>query len=376
MGMVSTVLLAVWHYNRHIPGLGLWLYSYLCGFVFCVNLATRQYLPEVLSVVVAQIAIPLSAYLALLGSRAYLARTPWSLRVHAAVVTTLLVLAAAAVYFTVGQPHVGVRFVLISVSTGVLFLCTSFSLARGGVHNAPLRHMFAVAAGVHGLFLLIRPWLFRLNEGEGELLQLISQFVVLESIAALILMAFGVLMLANEHMTLGLRELAEMDPLTRVFNRRAFLELLDKAVSSARRMQVDLPVLVIDLDHFKNINDSWGHKTGDDVLRHFTRLAGLCLRREDVIGRLGGEEFAVFLPNASLDGAYAVAQRICAILAEQPVATDHGPVTVTASIGLTLCASADSSEMAVQRADKAMYLAKERGRNRVEVLAPGLAAVG
>jgi len=376
MGMVSTVLMAMWHYNRHIPGLGLWLLSYLCGFMFCANLAARQYLPEVLSVVVAQIAIPLSAYLALLGSRAYLAHTPWPRRVHATAGVALLGLAAVAVYFTVGLPHVGARFLLISVSTGVLFLCTSVTLARGGVRNAPLRHMFALAAGFHGLFLLIRPWLFRLGQGEGELLGLVSQFVVLESIAALILMAFGVLMLANEHMTLGLRELAEMDPLTRVFNRRAFLELLDKAVSSARRMQVDLPVLVIDLDHFKNINDSWGHKTGDDVLRHFTRVAGLCLRREDVIGRLGGEEFAVFLPNASLDGARAVAQRICAILAEQPVATDHGPVTVTASIGLTLCASADSSEMAVQRADKAMYLAKERGRNRVEVLAPGLAAVG
>jgi len=369
MGMVSTVLLAVWHYNRRIPGLGLWLLSYLCGFLFCLNLVGRAYMPEVLSVVVAQVAIVLSAYLALLGSRAYTGRRPWPRRCHAMAAGGLLALAVLAAYFTVVQPHLGLRFLLISTSAGVLFLGTGLALARGGMHNAPLRHMFALAAGFHGLFLLVRPWLFRLNGQQGELLQLISQFVVLESIAAFILMAFGVLMLANEFVALELRQLAEVDPLTRVFNRRAFLELLDKAASGARRMQVELPVLVIDLDHFKRINDTWGHKTGDDVLRHFTRVAGACLRREDVLGRLGGEEFAVFLPNAGLEGARQVAQRICAMLAAQPVATEHGLVTVTASIGLTSCVGMDSCESALQRADQAMYQAKERGRNRVEVLA-------
>lgn len=374
MGMVSTVLLAVWYYNRRIPGLGHWVLSYLFGFLFCLNLIGRAHVPEGISVVVAQVSIVLSAYLALLGSRAYVGRTPWPH--HRVAAVGLLVLAVLAAYFTVVRPHLGMRFLLISTSTGVLFLASAFVLARGGLQNAPMRHMFALAAGAHGLFLLARPWLFRLWGQEGGVFQLISQFVVLESLVALILMAFGVLMLANEYMTLELRQQAEMDTLTRVFNRRAFLELLDKAVSGARRMQAELPVLVIDLDHFKKINDTWGHKTGDDVLRHFCRVAGGCLRKEDVMGRLGGEEFAVFLPNASLDGARLVAQRICTMLAAQPVATEHGPVTVTASIGLTLCASADSSEVTVQRADQAMYMAKERGRNRVEVLAPGLAPLG
>ena len=101
-----------------------------------------------------------------------------------------------------------------------------------------------------------------------------------------------------------------MDPLTNVFNRRAFLTLLDKAISNAQRTQTTLPVLVMDLDHFKKVNDSWGHRAGDDVLRHFVMLAQRCLRKEDVMGRLGGEEFAIFLPNAGAGGAIAVAERL------------------------------------------------------------------
>lgn len=98
MGMVCTVLIAVWHYNRHIPGLRLWLVSYLSGFLFCVSLVARPYMPEVLSVVVAQVSIALSAYLALLGSRAYLKRPPWPRRYHGAMAMGLLVLAALAAY--------------------------------------------------------------------------------------------------------------------------------------------------------------------------------------------------------------------------------------------------------------------------------------
>ena len=92
-----------------------------------------------------------------------------------------------------------------------------------------------------------------------------------------------------------------------MFNRRAFLTLLDKAISNAQRTQTTLPVLVMDLDHFKKVNDSWGHRAGDAVLRHFVMLAQRCLRKEDVMGRLGGEEFAIFLPNAGTGGAAAVA---------------------------------------------------------------------
>lgn len=122
----------------------------------------------------------------------------------------------------------------------------------------------------------------------------------------------------------------------------------------------------MDLDHFKKINDSWGHKGGDDVLRHFVRLASACLRHEDVLGRLGGEEFAIFLPNAGHYGSLAVAERLRALVVSQPVVTERGPIGLTVSIGATQYRPGDSSDALLQRADEAMYQAKAHGRNRVQ----------
>jgi diguanylate cyclase (GGDEF)-like protein len=267
------------------------------------------------------------------------------------------------------------RFVFAGLGAGVFFLLTARTLAQGEVRLVPARYLFALAAMVHGLFLLLRPLLFRLGTGTVEggidpsLVARLSQFVVLESLIALVLFAFGALMLANEFIANELRHLAEVDPLTNVFNRRAFLTLLDKAMSNAQRTGGGgLPVLVMDLDHFKKVNDTWGHQCGDEVLRHFVLLANRCLRREDVLGRLGGEEFAIALPNAGYEGACTVAERLCAMVAAQPMPTGRGNIAITVSIGITLSMPGDTPEAALQRADEAMYLAKKRGRNRVEAL--------
>lgn len=370
--LVTTVLYAVWHFNKGIPGLRLWTLSFLSASVFCAILLVRDHTPEVLSVVLTQASISVAAYLCLLASRAYMGRHPLP---HGYVVMVIAAVTALAVYFTVVQPHLGIRFALAGSVSGVCFLLTAHTLARGGFRNVPARYLFALVAGLHGLFLFLRPLLFRLATPEGGggagtgMVALLSQFVVLEATLALVMMAFGTLMLTNEYITSELRHLAEMDPLTNVFNRRAFLTLLDKAISSTRRTPSGLSVLAMDLDHFKKVNDTWGHKTGDDVLRHFVRLATGCLRKEDVMGRLGGEEFAIFLPNAGSEGTRAVAERLRAMVASQPVLTERGPIGLTVSIGATQYLPGDSSDALLQRADEAMYLAKEHGRNRVEARA-------
>ncbi|MDZ7862703.1 GGDEF domain-containing protein [Acidovorax sp.] len=370
--LVTAVLFAMWHFNRNIPGLRLWMLSYFFAFVFGVGLLARGQLPEVVSVVFSQASVSLAAYLCLLGARAYMGRPAVSHGYAAVAIGTLVLL---AVYFTVVRPHLGMRFVFAGLGAGVFFLLTARTLAHGGIGLVPARYMFAAAAGGHGLFLLLRPLLFTLGDGpvDGPLnatvVAQISQFVVLESLVALLLLAFGTLMLANEFITSELRHLAEVDPLTNVFNRRAFLTLLDKAMSHAQRTAGGgPPVLVIDLDHFKKVNDTWGHQCGDEVLRHFVLLANRCLRREDVLGRLGGEEFAIVLPNAGYEGARTVAERLCAMVAAQPMPTARGPIALTVSIGVTLCTAGDTPDAALQRADEAMYLAKKRGRNRVEVV--------
>ncbi|MGV3680604.1 MAG: GGDEF domain-containing protein [Acidovorax sp.] len=370
--LLTLVVFTMWHFNRNIPGLGWWVLSFLSAFVFGVSLLARDQLPELVSVVISQCSISLAAYMCLLGSRAYMGRPPPS-HVVAAMAIGALVLASA--YFTVVRPHLGMRFVFAGLGAGVFFLLTARTLAQGEARLVPARYLFALAAAAHGLFLLLRPLLFSLGAGTAEagidasLVARLSQFVVLESLIALVLFAFGALMLANEFIANELRHLAEVDPLTNIFNRRAFLTLLDKAMSNAQRTSgAGLPVLVMDLDHFKKVNDTWGHQCGDEVLRHFVLLANRCLRREDVLGRLGGEEFAIALPNADHEGARTVAERLCALVAAQPAPTERSAIPITVSIGVTLSVPGEKPETVLQRADEAMYLAKERGRNRVEVL--------
>jgi diguanylate cyclase (GGDEF)-like protein len=106
------------------------------------------------------------------------------------------------------------------------------------------------------------------------------------------------------------------------------------------------------------------------VLRHFVGLAASCLRREDLMGRLGGEEFAIALPLATREGARAVAERLCSLVGQHPAMTEHGPIALTVSVGVTLCAAGEAPEGVLHRADAAMYQAKQRGRNRVEVWQP------
>lgn len=374
--LVTGVLYAVWCFNKDIPGLRLWTWSFFAASLTAVNLLLPDILPVVVSVTLAQTSIAAAAILCWLASRAYMGRKPLPRRVQAMIGVVVAVLLGLSIYFTEVHAKPGARFVLASGFSGAFFLLTARTVAKGDMRLVPARYLFAGIVGAHGIFLFLRPVVFHLSlrsVGEGadsSLMDLISQYVVLEANVMVVSVAFGVLILTNEHITTALRRLAEIDPLTHVFNRRAFLLLLDKAISNSLRTGAPLPVLLMDLDHFKSINDTWGHRAGDDVLRHFVQLANRCLRKEDVMGRLGGEEFAIFLPNADGQGAAAVAERLRALVEVQRMdsATEAGgDIRLTVSIGVVLCMAGESAEEVLQRADEAMYLAKQRGRNRVEL---------
>ena len=166
-----------------------------------------------------------------------------------------------------------------------------------------------------------------------------------------------------------LQRLATTDPLTGVFNRRQFFETGLHEFLRARRYGNTLSLLMIDIDHFKNVNDSWGHPTGDQVLVALAGIVASIVRDQDTIGRLGGEEFAVILPETELPGAIASAERLRAAVeqAEMTGATgDRQAVRVTVSVGVAASLADDVSfEAVLARADKRLYQAKEAGRNRV-----------
>lgn len=159
-------------------------------------------------------------------------------------------------------------------------------------------------------------------------------------------------------------KLATTDPLTGVANRRHFFERAGEHLATNRRRMAPLSVLAADIDHFKAINDGRGHAGGDAALKRFAETCLAELRPMDLLGRLGGEEFAVLLPDTSVSGAVAVAERLRAAVATL-APDDGGPMTV--SIGVAgVATGAETIDPALAAADGALYRAKARGRNRVE----------
>ncbi len=164
----------------------------------------------------------------------------------------------------------------------------------------------------------------------------------------------------------SLRYLATTDHLTGAFNRRHFLDLSQRELVRARRYGIGLSLAIMDLDHFKAVNDRLGHAAGDAVLAGLAGRVWGGLRENDVFGRLGGEEFGVTLVECSPSQALAVAERLRAAVAGRPFDAAGAELTVTVSLGLASLAGAEEElEALMQRADTALYAAKEAGRDRV-----------
>src|SRR5262249_45465183 len=163
-----------------------------------------------------------------------------------------------------------------------------------------------------------------------------------------------------------LRIEAMHDSLTGLLNHGAFLELLDKEIVKAHRQQTSLAVIMADLDHFKAINDRYGHPTGDSVLREAASRLRLSLRASDVIGRYGGEEFIVAVPGCNTADAAALAERFRSSICDEPIEVPSGKIKVTVSLGVAAAAINPAINL-VGAADEALYRAKGAGRNRVEI---------
>ena len=164
-----------------------------------------------------------------------------------------------------------------------------------------------------------------------------------------------------------LLELATTDSLTGLHNRRYFMESASQELDRARRYQTPLSLLLLDADHFKSVNDRYGHPVGDQALQALAIIGRRLLREVDLFARIGGEEFAILLPQTDHAAALNVAERLRQAIIDQPIVTEDGPLRLTVSLGLASLGSApaDLDEL-LRRADVALYQAKQNGRNRVE----------
>jgi len=173
-----------------------------------------------------------------------------------------------------------------------------------------------------------------------------------------------------EQKTLALERLSVTDALTGLPNRRALDEALSQELERAQRYGQAMTVVILDVDHFKQVNDGHGHAVGDLVLQRFAALMAAQVRTNDLVGRWGGEEFLLLCPSTGVDGGLALAEKLRATLAAHVF---EGLGCRTASFGVAALNDGETLQSLLSRADAALYEAKRRGRNRVELGSPPLA---
>lgn len=234
--------------------------------------------------------------------------------------------------------------------------------ARSQLDVSPLPAMLLI--GFHLAFIALRA-LLSPDESAGALQDSpLFGYLLIESLLYAVGMAFVMLSMVKERAEQGLRQAAYRDVLTGVANRRGFLESGERLLALCRRQQRPLALLLFDLDHFKRINDGFGHAAGDQVLVDFATLVQGQMRKEDIFARIGGEEFACLI-LADRQQALVMAERIRADF----FTLESNGLTRSVSIGVAFCADAECDlQWLLAQADQALYVAKHQGRNRVQCL--------
>lgn len=258
------------------------------------------------------------------------------------------------------EPSYRMRVALITAIISVVHMASLVVLWRHGRQRLQVR-MVQVTLVLHLCVLLVRMQTVLSEPSAGSMLNAsaIQTLYIGGYVLACLLLSIGVLLMATDRMRTELEHMATHDALTGTFNRRAILDLCDQEHARSGRYGEPFSLMMLDLDHFKAVNDTYGHQHGDQVLGHFAACARAALRSPDRLGRYGGEEFLALLPNTTLETALPVAQRIHAVLA-----AGHA-LDCQVSIGVASWQGPeDSLHALLGRADAALYQAKAQGRNQ------------
>ncbi|MDO8453729.1 MAG: GGDEF domain-containing protein, partial [Sulfurimonas sp.] len=168
---------------------------------------------------------------------------------------------------------------------------------------------------------------------------------------------------SKQRENIKLEEMAFHDILTGMLNRRKFEELSALEIKQSKRYNRDLTLLMLDIDHFKNINDTYGHAIGDEVLKHFANICKHIAREADIVARIGGEEFVIILPETDIEGAYNFSERLRKEVFNSSVTIESQTIKYSVSIGIASLKEDKDVKTILQKADEALYEAKESGRN-------------
>lgn len=346
-------------------GMGKWALAILLETLTWVLVAARGWIPDAFSIVVANM-LKAGAHALILAAicefqRRSLPRWQYFVPVLLTLLMTVILVSDIRGRFIWGSVIYGLQMVLI------IRVLLSDAETRAG------RAWRLMLGGVAVIILVLGLRAFVALSGYGEFAQpqntMAPHWVQIVSFVAVmataLLGSIGFVLMVKERADRGNLHLAMTDSLTGISNRRALMESGERMLT--QRGSRPMALLMIDVDFFKRINDVHGHQVGDEVLREIAnRLSGR-LRRHDVLGRYGGEEFCVVAPDINAEGALILAESLREIIAATPMLTERGEISVSVSIGVSCCFSDAMQDMKaiLTEADEALYAAKESGRNRV-----------
>jgi len=263
-------------------------------------------------------------------------------------------------WFSWADPSYPIRAALVTIAIAGVHCATLWFLWRHGNHNFPVR-MVQVTVAAHLAVLLFRLQSLFQADAVPDLMiaSAVETYYLGAYVLAVLLLSIGAVLMATDRVRTELEHMATHDGLTGTLNRRAILDRCEDEHERSLRYGQPFALMMVDLDHFKAVNDTHGHQHGDRVLVHFAECARAALRRADRLGRYGGEEFLALLPGTTLEAAQPVAARIHAALQ-----AGH-PLDCQLSIGATAWRGpGDSLDAMLARADAALYQAKAQGRNQ------------
>ena len=364
--MLGLLLLFAWVQNSAVTAVAWWGSAHLLRAASVVLFGMYESAPDWITIDLSNAILFTSFAASWTGARIFDGRSPSYIGLFAGALLWLAVCRIPAI-----SQSMEARILISSfIVTGYTW-AAAYEFWRGRSEPLVSRWPAIFMLFAHGSLFLLRtplstvmPWIPDTQVFESVWLTVLSFEALLFTIA----IAFILLAMAKERTELLHKTASLVDPLTGIPNRRAFLE---GAEAMAQRIDADprpAAVLLVDLDHFKTINDSFGHALGDRVLQLFAETAGANIAPSDLLGRLGGEEFAITLYDVDRERAKEVAEAIRRSFAEAASEVNGHPVGATCSVGVAVSEKGplDMNELLAQ-ADEALYSAKERGRNRCEI---------
>jgi diguanylate cyclase (GGDEF)-like protein len=346
------------------PSIRLWILGSVLQAAAWVLYGLRDAIPDLLAIVVANALLSFSFARQIDAIRAFVGR-PRNRFVSDAPVVVIALLEFAFTYFV---PNMRLRLLTVS-AVFALQILAAVAVLLDSSPPRPRSHMLTASAFLTlaaVLILRIAVEGFSADTLPSPLASTPIQSVVF-AVAAFfpIVATLGFVLMCTDRLHQELEQQARIDPLTGISNRRTLGELAEAAIAQAHTNGRGLALLLVDADHFKRVNDVYGHEVGDDALRLLATTLDLALRSDDVFGRLGGEEFVIVLQDVDESSARSLAERLRLAVENTVFDVRDEQVPLRVSIGFALCAGSDDFPALLRRADKAMYLAKHLGRNRV-----------